>query len=221
MDSTSVIVISVTFTLMFVAFALGVWWVHRMEFNLQDTIDFHMDRINEITKDVYKLRGELAPYLTESKPPRRWTVGTQVDLGSLPPIQHKLTSDYPYYVFPSDLGDLDRENVIRKAAGIFCKQPERFLSLISEFHDAEGRQKVTLEKSLRTILRLWQDAKYHQAFSDMKELIEDYHGQNPHLDLPQLLWPDFAFDTGIYDPALDKSWKICRFLWTSKPVDHS
>ena len=34
----------------------------------------------------------------------------------------------------------------------------------------------------------------------MKELIEDYHDQNPHLDLPQLLWPDFSFDTGIYDP---------------------
>ena len=43
--------------------------------------------------------------------------------------------------------------------------------------------------------------KYHCAFQDMQEIFEDYHDQNPHLPLPQLLWPDFAFPASIYDPT--------------------
>lgn len=133
--------------------------------------------------------------------PRNQSKGTQVDFDNLPRLPFQQTTGYPFYVFPSDLGDLSRENVLHEATTFFCKQPDRMLKLISAFHDEEGRQKVTLEKSLRGILKKWQDAKYHCAFQDMQEVIEDYHDQNPHLPLPQLLWPDFAFPANIYDPA--------------------
>ena len=72
-----------------------------------------------------------------------------------------------------------RGRSFQKAATIFCKRP---LTLILAFHDEEGRQKVTLEMSLRSILRAWQESRYH-------------------LPLPQLLSPDMAFPPSIYGPT--------------------
>ena len=161
MNAASLFIVLAILALVILGFTVGAWWVRTIEFYIQDQIDFHMKRIHETWTDPGKIRGDPSRQLQE---PRNQSKGTQVDFDNLPRLPFQQTTGYPVYVFPSDLGDLSRENVLHEATAFFCKQPDRMLKLISAFHDEEGRQKVTLEKSLRGILKKWQDAKIPLCF---------------------------------------------------------